>query len=207
MVRALRGALALAAAVSGTACGQVNTAASLPATSALYESAPPRCQGQRKTRQYAQLKVRLTKQGGSFCVPEFGGFGGAMQYPGVERAVRLVLRSSIENIYNVQLLGAGTPIFYLNLHFLAGTHFGATLPSGNGLTSKKIVAGQPYTAFGVVAVGHLELEFPPCYAIATQGTYGGVLSSLGALFAGTTVTGPAYGAIEVYSGEQVTQEC
>lgn len=160
MVRAFRAVLALVATLAGAACGQVNNAASLPAASALYASVPPRCQGQRTARRYAQLKVKLTKQGGSFCVPEFGGFGGAMQYPGVERAVGLVLRSSIENIYNVPLLGTGNPVFYLNLHFLAGTHFGTTLPSGSGLTSKKIVAGQPYTAFGVVTVGHLALEFP-----------------------------------------------
>ena len=49
--------------------------------------------------------------------------------------------------------------------------------------------------------------FPPCYTIATQGPYGAVLSDLGELFAGTTITGAGYGVIEIYSGEQVTQQC
>jgi len=130
-----------------------------------------------------------------------------MEYPGVERAVRLVLRSSLKNIYNEPQLGSGSAIFYLNLHFLAGTHFGTSFGSSGGLTAKKIRAGQTYTAFGIVAVGHLDLMFPPCYTMATQDQYGGVLSNLGELFAGNTITGAGYGVIEIYSGQQVSQEC
>ena len=200
-------ALALAGAIATVACGQVNNTAPLPAAFAMRAATPPQCEGQRTAKKYAQLKVKLKKRGGAFCIPEFGGFGGTMGYPGVERVVALVLRSSTENIYDNPLLGSGSPIFYLNLHFLAGTHFGTTLPSTGGLTAEQIQTGQPYTAFGIVTVGHLALMFPPCYAIATQGPYGGVLSNLGELFAGTTITGAGYGAIEIYSGEQVTQQC
>lgn len=179
----------------------------MPAAFAVRAAVPPQCEGQRTAKKYAQLKVSLRKRGGSFCVPEFHAFGGTMQYPGVERTMVLVLRSSIEDIYNEPQLGSGSAIFYLNLHFLAGTHFGTRLRSKGGLTAEKIAIGQPYTAFGIVTVGHLALMFPPCYTVATQGPYGGVLSNLGELFAGTTITGAGYGVIEIYSGEQVTQQC
>jgi hypothetical protein len=200
-------ALCAAAATAIIACSQVNGSAPLPAAYVARMAAPPQCERQRTARKYAQLKVRLRKRAGSFCIPEFRGFGGTMQYPGVERPVVLVLRSSIKNIYDEPQLGSGTAIFYLNLHFLAGTHFGTRLRSEGGLTAKKIEVGQPYTAFGIVTVGHLVLMFPPCYAIATSGPYGGILSNLGELFVGTTITGAGYGVIEIYSGEQVTRQC
>jgi hypothetical protein len=57
-------------------------------------------------------------------------------------------------------------------------------------------------------VGTLWLDYvdlaSPCYTVATQGPYGGVLSNLGNLFADTTVTGAGYGVIEIYSAEQVS---
>jgi hypothetical protein len=121
--------------------------------------------------------------------------------------VKLVLRSSTANIYDEPLLGSGAPIFYLNLHFFAGTHFGTKIKPKGGLTGASIEAGQPYTAFGVVAVGHLVLMFPPCYTVATQGPYGGILPGLGRLFSDTTITGAGYGVIEIYPGMQTSQEC
>jgi hypothetical protein len=206
-MKIMQRALALAAAATITACSQPYGSAPVPAAYLARAAAPPQCDGQRTARKYAQLRVKLRKRGGSFCVPEFRGFGGAIQYPGVEQPVVLVLRSSIKNIYDEPQLGSGTAIFYLNLHFLAGAHFGTSLPSGAGLTAKKIEVNEPYTAFGIVAVGHLVLMFPPCYTVATSGPYGGVLSNLGNLFAGTTVTGAGYGVIEIYSGAQVTEPC
>jgi|SRR5579883_843915 len=202
-----RVALALTVVAAATACSQVGGPPAAPAALAASASAPPRCAGQRPAKRYAQLQVKLEKKGGEFCIPEFRGFGGTIEYPSVERPVVLVLRSSIKDIYYDPQLGSGTSLFYLNLHFLAGTHFGSSVGSGGGLTSKKIEAGQPYTAFGTVTVGHLALMFPPCYAVATQGPYGGVVSGLGELFAGTTITGNGYGVIEIYPGQQVTQQC
>ena len=49
--------------------------------------------------------------------------------------------------------------------------------------------------------------FPPCYTVATQGPYGGVLSNIGDLFSDTTITGAGFGVIEIYPGAQVSQEC
>ena len=201
--------LALAAACAMTGCGQRDGTALPPATTAqAATTAPPQCTHQRTKAKYAQIKVRLSSRGGSFCIPEFGGFGGTMQYPGAHPSVKLVLRSSTENIYDEPLLGSsGAPIFYLNLHFLAGTEFRTKLKSTGGLTSATIVAGQTYTAFGIVAFGHLVEMLPPCYAVATQGPYGGILPGIGQLFSDVTIVSAGYGVIEIYSGMQVSQGC
>ncbi len=201
-------ALAFAAAALTAACGQANAPTTATPVSALRAaSGPPKCAGQRTARKYAALKVTLKRGGGSLCVPEFGGFGGTVGYPGVERSVVLAMRSSVQDIYDEPQLGSGTAIFYLNLHFLAGTHFHKTLHSDGGLTSEQIEAGQPYTAYGIVTVGHLAFMFTPCYTVATQGQYGGVLPRIGELFSSATITGDGFGVIEIYSGEQVSQEC
>jgi hypothetical protein len=199
---------ALAAALALPGCGQLYTSAPVPATAAQPQTAPPQCKNQRDRAKYSQIKAKLKTKAGSFCVPEFDDFGGTIDYPGVDPSVGLVLRSSSQNIYDEPELGySAAPIFYLNLHFLAGTHFGAKLKSTGGLTGATIEAGQDYTAFGIVAVGHLVLRFPPCYAVATQGPYGGILPGLGQLFSDTTITGAGYGVIEIYPGMQVSQEC
>jgi hypothetical protein len=199
---------ALAAALALAGCAAPFAVAPPPATAAQPQSAPPQCNGQHDRPKYAHIRVKLKTSAGAFCIPEFHGFGGTMDYPGVDRSVELVLRSSTKNIYDEPSLGySGAPIFFLNLHFLAGTHFGMKLKSTGGLTGATIQAGDPYTAFGIVAVGHLVLRFPPCYAVATQGPYGGILPGLGQLFPDTTITGAGYGVIEIYPGMQVSQEC
>lgn len=205
-----RALLALAAAGMLAACGRMP--ATLPQTvpasaAAPAVATPPPCFRQRTTKKYGNKTVTLKTQGGGFCVPSFGGFGGNVQYPGVERAVALTIRTSTSNIYNEPLLGSGAPVVYLNLHFHAGTHFGTSFASKGGLTGAGLQAGDPYTAFGIVAVGHLVLMFPPCYSTATSGRYGGVFPDMGALFSGTTITGNGFGVIEIYEGEQTDTQC
>ena len=205
------------AAVAGMAatvlagCSGTHSATSgmLPAAAAFAgdTTGPPACKGQRTTKKYGEASATLRKGGGSLCIPAFGGFGGSLQYPGIERSAKLTLRTSTENIYNEPQLGTGASLVYLNLHFHAGTHFGSHLKSAGGLTSESVTPGQAYTAYGIVTVGHLALMFPPCYAVATAGTYGGVLADLGHILRDTTITGAGYGAIEIYSGEQVSQAC
>jgi hypothetical protein len=194
-----------------TGCGgsPSTTSGTMPASATFAGdmTGPPACRGERTKKQYGSIAVKLKTKGGSFCVPAFGGFGGSMQYPGVERSVKLTIRTSTQNIYNEPQLGTGTSIVYLNLHFHAGTHFGSNLKSKGGLTSQAISPGSAYTAYGIVAVGHLDLMFPPCYTVATRGVYGGVLPNLGDLFSGTTITGAGYGVVEIYSGQQVSQAC
>jgi hypothetical protein len=198
------------AAVMLVSCGGGQTATSgtiPPQASSFSTTGPPDCKGQRTTKTYGNISVKLRTRGGAFCVPAFGGFGGAIDYPGVETPVKLTIRTSIQNIYDEPQLGSGTSMVYVNLHFHAGTHFGSKLKSKGGLTSAAIEPGSPYTAYGLVAVGNLELMFPPCYTVATQGPYGGVLSDVGNLMSDTTITGAGFGVIEIYSGQQVSQQC
>jgi hypothetical protein len=206
-VKVSRVGFALATVLALAGCGQFAGSAPPAVPMVRAETAPPQCKNQRSRPKYAQIRVKLKTKAASFCVAEFHGFGGTIEYPRVDRSVELVLRSSTQNIYDEPLLGSGAPIFYLNLHFLAGTHFGSKLKSGGGLTGATIQSGDSYTAYGIVAVGHLVLRFPPCYAVATQGAYGGVLPGLGALFSDTTITGAGYGVVEIYPGMQVSQEC
>ena len=209
----LRLAIVLAVAGATAACGAINANVSLPAAAITPSVAgalpamPSPCKGQRNRKKYAELALKLKTREADFCIPAFHGYGGALQYPAVERSVKLVLRSATANLYNDPQLGSGTAMFYLNLHFIAGTTFGTKFRSTGGLTGTKIVSGQPYTAYGIVTVGHLARMFTPCYAVATQGPEGGVLSNLGYLFSGVTITGDGYGVIEIYSGAQVSQEC
>jgi hypothetical protein len=207
-----RRALGISMAVSVlTGCGGSPTTMSgaVPASARFARpmTGPPTCKDQRTKKKYGAIAMKLKAKGGSLCIPAFGGFGGSMEYPGVERSVKLTIRSSTQNIYDEPQLGTGTSILYLNLHFHAGTHFGSNLKSKGGLTSQTISPGGAYTAYGIVAVGHLDLMFPPCYTVATQGPYGGVLPNLGDLFSGTTITGAGFGVIEIYSGQQVSQAC
>jgi hypothetical protein len=199
------------AALYGCNGSQTPLAGTMPAPAAVTRAAsgPPVCKGQRTTKKYGNITVTLRTKGGAFCVPSFGGFGGSIEYPGVEQAAKLTIRTSTQNIYDEPQLGStGESIVYLNLHFRAGTHFGSTLKSSSsGLTSESFYSGDTYTAYGIVTVGHLALMFPPCYTVATQGPYGGVLPNLGGLFSDTTVTGAGYGVVEIYSGAQVTQAC
>jgi hypothetical protein len=207
--------LAILATIVVAACAQ--HAATLPAAplSSAYAAEslispatdPPKCKHQKDTKKRASLTVKIARAGGSFCVPEFGGFGGSIEYPKANRADELTIRTSTSNIYNELLLGSGTPIVYLNLHFHSNTIFGGHVRSSGGLESAQIDAGQPYTAYGIVAVGHLDLMFPPCYSTATSGAYGGVLPDLGGILRNITITGNGYGVIEIYPGEQVTSQC
>jgi hypothetical protein len=203
----LGGCAVAAAAILIAAHGPASGETRAPAMFARPASGPPACPRQRTMMTYGGHSGELRPSGGSFCIPAFGGFGGSLQYPGVERAVTLSIRTSTANIYNEPLLSSGAPIVYLNLHFHAGTHFRSNLKSKGGLTSTAIQVGSAYTAYGIVAVGHLSLMFPPCYAVATQGPYGGVLSNLGDLFSDTTITGDGFGVIEIYPGALVSQGC
>ena len=97
-------------------------------------------------------------------------------------------------------------MFYLNLHFRAG-RFGTQFGSAGGLTGSEIVAGQSYTAYGIVTVGHPRWTLAPCTTVATQGAYGGVLSGLGSMFAGRTVPCAGYGVIEFIPALDYRQQC
>jgi hypothetical protein len=214
----LRSSLAVAAAALLAACAQREaTLPSLPAGQPLYGGAmqrvalpdltPPKCKGQKTTKQYASLTVTLSTKGGSFCIPEFGGFGGTVKYPSATPSVKLSLISSTTNYAHLPELGTGSAIFYLQLAISGGTTFGTNTTAGGGLTSKQIKPGKPYTAFGEAIVFSIPVKFTPCYAVATKGKYGGVIGGLGTLLKNQKVPVKASGFIEIYSGKQASSKC
>jgi hypothetical protein len=179
----------------------------VPQQGALPEAGPPACKGQKDAKRYASLTVTLSARGGSFCIPEFGGFGGKIKYPSADPAVKLKLVSSTTDYNHQPQLGQGTAIFYLQLAISDGTKFGNNVSAGGGLTGQQIVPGQPYTAYGRASVSGFHINFGPCYTVATKGKYGGVIGGIGTLLKGVTVPVAASGLIEIYSGEQTTKQC
>ena len=203
-------AVAIAALLAGCAQHGGVSSSPMPPTeerSELPPSNPPQCKGQTNEQYYSSLTVTLKTKGGAFCIPEFGGFGGKVQYPSVDPSVRLTLTSSTSDYDNLPQLGSGTAIFYLQLSISAGTSFGENTKAGGGLTSQQIVAGDPYTAFGEAIVFGYHYKFKPCYAVATKGKHGGVIGGLGSLLKGVDVPTSGSGFIEIYSGQQSSTEC
>lgn len=199
------GALLAACAQHGS--GLTPSTSLAPQQGALPDVGPPACKGQKDTKQYASLTVKLSTKGGSFCIPEFGGFGGNIKYPSANPAVKLKLISSTTDYNHQPQLGQGTAIFYLQLAISGGTKFGDNVSARGGLTGQHIVPGQPYTAYGRASVSGFHVNFGPCYAVATKGKYGGVIGGIGTLLKGVTVPVAASGLIEIYSGAQTTKTC
>jgi hypothetical protein len=171
------------------------------------DAGPPPCKGQKTTREYASLTVTLSTQGGSLCIPAYGGFGGTVKYPSANPSVKLGLISSTKNYDHQPNLGQGTPIFYLQLALSGGTTFGTSGTAGGGLTAAKIQPGKPYTAYGQATISGFKINFGPCYAVATKGKYGGVIGGIGSLLKGQSVPVAAKGVIEIYAGKQTGAKC
>jgi hypothetical protein len=207
----IRNGLAAAIALGVAACAHAGPVVpSTPAglqTLALPDANPPACKGQKSTKKYASLTVTLSTEGGSLCIPEFGGFGGTVKYPGANPAVQLTMVTSTKNYNHEPQLGNGTAIFYLQLALSGGTSFGGNVRAGGGLTSQKIVPGNPYTAYGQAVISGFKFDFGPCYAIATKGKYGGVIGGIGTLLKGQNIPVAASGVIEIYSGKQAGSTC
>jgi hypothetical protein len=210
-----RGALLTTAVALSTACAQHG--ATLPATPSLGSDVPhraaqpdltpPQCKGQMNAKDYASLTVRLSTKGGSFCIPEFGGFGGTVNYPSANPSVKLSLISSTTNYDDMPELGQGTAIFYLQLALSGGTDFGKRVSRGGGLASQSIVPGDPYTIYGQAVVSRIKVNFEPCYVIATKSKYGGAINGIGTLLKGQQIPVAATGVIEIYSGQQTSTKC
>ncbi|MGA8325082.1 MAG: hypothetical protein WB757_03280 [Candidatus Cybelea sp.] len=210
-----RDALIIAAVALLTACAQHG--AMLPGTSAIGGDTsqrvigpnltPPQCKGQKNAKDYASLTVRLSTQGGAFCIPAFGGFGGTVKYPSANPSVKLSLISSTTNYNDMPELGQGTAIFYLQLALASGTDFGKSVSSGGGLASQSIVPGNPYTIYGQAVIDRVKVNFGPCYVIATKSKYGGAIGGIGTLLKGESVPVAATGVIEIYSGQQTSTTC
>ncbi len=207
----VRGVICVVTAAVLSACAQhgafMQPTSFVPQQIALPELTPPKCKGQKSTKNYASLTVTLSTKGGSFCVPEFGGFGGTIKYPGANPSVRLALISSTRDYNHLPQLGTGTAIFYLQLAISGGTAFGNQVPPGGGLAAKKIVPGQPYTTYGQAKISGYKFTFGPCYATAKKSKYGGIIGGIGTLLKGAYVPSAASGLIEIYSGKQTATQC
>ena len=168
---------------------------------------PPACKGQKNAKDHSAVTERLSTKGGSLCIPEFGGFGGKVKVPGANPSVQVTLTSSTTNYDNMPQLGDGTPIFYLQLGISDGTTFGNKVRRGGGLTGAQIEAGYPYTVYGQTVIFGIKFNFGPCYAVAKQGKYGGVIGGVGALLKGAQIPYAANAVLEVYSGRQTSSPC
>lgn len=168
---------------------------------------PPMCKGQQNAKDHATVTETLRTKGGSLCIPEFGGFGGKVRYPGASPSVQVTLTSSTTNYDNMPELGQGTAIFYLQLAISGGTTFGNKVRRGGGLTAAQIQPGYPYTVYGQAVVFGIKVNFGPCYAVATQGKYGGVIGGVGSLLKGEQVPAAGNAVLEVYSGQQTSSPC
>ncbi|HVR46407.1 MAG TPA: hypothetical protein VMT95_07205 [Candidatus Binatia bacterium] len=198
---------------SALAACSTHAAAPLPSTvfappaGVLPDTGPPACKGQTTKKDYASLTVTLSTKGGSFCIPAYGGFGGSVKYPGANPSVKLNLISSTKDYNHLPQLGRGTAIFYLQLALSGGTSFAPKVQAGGGLTAKKIVPGEPYTAYGQATISGFTFSFGPCYSVAKKGKYGGVIGGIGTLLKGQTIFAAASGVIELYSGKQTSTKC
>lgn len=206
----LRAMPVAAAAVLLHACA--HSAALVPGSSAATQAVlpladPPMCKGQQDSKDHATVSETLKTKGGSLCIPEFGGFGGKIKYPGANPSVQVTLTSSTTDYNNMPQLGNGTAIFYLQLAISGGTTFGNKVRRGGGLTAAAIEPGYPYTVYGQAVIFGIKFNFGPCYTVAKKGKYGGVIGGVGTLLKGEDVPYAANAVLEVYSGQQTSSPC
>ncbi len=205
----LRATLAAAVTIGFAACAQHGGTLLPTSPQAVVnpDRKPPKCKGQVNESDYATLKGTLKTGGGSFCIPAYGGFGGKLNYPSLSPSITLTLGASTQNYDNFPTLGSGTPIFYLAFTTSGAVTFGGKIKSGGGLTSKQIIAGNPYSAYGEASVYGYKVKFGPCSTTATKGKYGGVIGGIGGLLKNEQIPFKVSGVIEVYSGEQSGSQC
>ena len=175
-------------------------------------SQPPKCKGQKNTKLYAEVATQNVKTGGgSLCVPAFGGWGGALQYPDLKYSqsftVQLISSTKAYASGSWPPNGSQTPIFYLQYAFNGFPTFGSTLPKGNPIVSSHLLAGKPYTIelWENVIAGWTDLG--SCYVVAKKSTkYGGQLASVGNVFDNVFYR-EGSGVLEIFKGQLVSNHC
>jgi hypothetical protein len=173
-------------------------------------SAPPKCKGQKDTKDYAVVaKQAMPEAGGSLCVPAFGGWGGEIQYPKTQSSTKLSvsLTSSTKAYSGGRFPPVTGAIFYLQWAFSYPPYFDPTLPKGNPLVSSHLKPKKPYTIG--LWVYYYALGWSSevsCYQVAAKAKYGGSLAAVGAVFDNLEL-GEKTGAIEVFKGKLVTNQC
>jgi hypothetical protein len=193
---------------TATAPASIGASSLAPARAVEPFAAPKACKGQKTTAKFASLTQVLKSAGGSLCIPAIGGFGGSIFYPGATPSIKMALTTSTTN-YTGKLpaLGSGKVILYIQLATSGPVAFAASVKVGGGLTSKTLIAGKPYTAYGQASADGITEGLKPCYAVATKGPSGGVIGGIGSLLKGQDVPVPASGVIEIYSGKKTSTKC
>lgn len=175
-------------------------------------TAPPKCKGQKETKDYATVASQGIKEvkGADVCVPAFGGWGGALQFPGTYNASYTVSMTSSTKTYTGGLFppaGSQKPIFYLQFAFNGLPGFYSTLPKGGPLESLHITAKKSYTilvseyfyGLGWSTVGE-------CFQTAKKAKQGNGLAGAGTIFEKVTFR-EMKGIIEVFNGALVSNKC
>ena len=173
-------------------------------------SAPPTCKGQKDTKDYADLANQAMKEaGGTLCVPAFGGWGGAIEYPESQSSTKLTisLTSSTTAYSGGRFPPVKGAIFYLQWAFSYPPYFDPTLPKGNPLVSSHLTPKQTYTIG--LWVYYYALGWSSevsCYQVAESSKYGGALEAVGAVLENEDF-GEKTGAIEVFKGKLTSTQC
>jgi hypothetical protein len=183
-----------------------------PSASGPDVSQPPKCKGQKNTKLYAVVATQNVKTGGgSLCVPAFGGWGGALQYPDLKYSqsftVKLISSTKAYASGTWPPNGSQTPIFYLQYAFSGFPSFGSNLPKGNPIVSNHLLAGKTYTVelWENVIAGWTDLG--SCYAVAKKSSkYGGQLSKAGGVFDNASYR-EGSGVLELFKGKLVSNPC
>jgi hypothetical protein len=167
---------------------------------------PPTCKGQKNSKKYASVTVKLSTKGGWICIPEFAGWGGRMRYPSVKPPVNATLISSTTDYNGLPELGKGHAMFYLQFSVSGNTSLGRDAPGGAELWSKDLTIGKDYTEDFDITTNGVTGE-GGCYGQAVKGKYGGDLGAIVKTPKAYTVTlaQGSVGFIETYSGKAECQ--
>jgi hypothetical protein len=176
-------------------------------------SAPPKCKGQKNSKDYATSAAENMKTaGGNLCVPEFSGWGGDLQYPNLNYSqtftVTLTSSTTAYTGGNWPPAGSSKPIFYIGYAFDGFPTFGGTLPHGTPLESSHLTPNGKYTVeIWEYDYGGLWTEIGTCFATAKKSTkYGGSIAAFGAAWINEHY-GDKTGVIEIFKGALVSNAC
>jgi hypothetical protein len=176
-------------------------------------SAPPKCKTQKNSKDYASSGTQNMKAaGGNLCVPEFGGWGGDLQYPNLNYSqtftVTLTSSTTAYSGGNWPPAGSSKPIFYIAYAFDGLPGFGGTLPHGTPIEGSHITPNAKYTVeIWEYDYGGLWTEIGTCSATAKKSTkYGGSIAALGAPWINEYYKDKT-GVIEIFKGALVSNAC
>jgi hypothetical protein len=211
------GSLAVAAFLAGCSGGSlipsqgVALSSDSGVTVGLPDAGPSPCKGQKNTKHYSSLGSQPLKSGGgSVCVPAFGGWGGALQYPPIDASSTIALVSSTTAYAggNFPPPGSQKPIFYVQFNLNGILTFNSPLPNGNGFVSIHVVPKKTYTAelFQYYPGIGWSSVMNACYSVAKKVTVGGGIPRVGSVFVNQSFREPS-GIIEVFSGKLSTNKC